>query len=88
MAKVKQRPVKKKPGKREQEKFHFPFGRTNYLILGVGVLLLIVGFVFMALPDDPDAFMTLTLAPIILVFSFLIVIPIGIMYREKNGEQK
>ena len=88
MAKVKQRPAKKKPGKREQEKFHLPLGRTNYLILGVGVLLLIVGFVFMALPDDPDAFMTLTLAPIILVFSFLIVIPIGIMYREKNADQK
>ncbi|RMF57650.1 MAG: hypothetical protein D6748_10705 [Calditrichaeota bacterium] len=80
MAKVKQKAASKKPA----EKFHFPLGKTNYMILVLGVILLIVGFVFMALPDDPDAFLTRTLAPIILVFSFLVVIPFGIMYKEKK----
>ena len=66
-------------------KFNFPLTKTNFLILGLGIVLLIVGYVLMAIPDDPDAFMTRTLSPIILVFSFLIVIPIGIFYKEKSN---
>ena len=84
MAQVKQKSIKKKSGKQSAEKFHFPLGKTNFIILGIGVLLLIVGFIFMALPDDPDAFLTLTLAPILLVFSFLIVIPLGLLYKGKD----
>ncbi len=78
MARVKE---KRKVGKKPYE---FPLGRANYLIIGVGVLLLIIGYVFMSLPDDPDAFLSRTLAPIILVIAYLIVIPIGIMYRERR----
>lgn len=66
------------------EKFQFPLRRTNYLILLAGVAMLAAGFIFMAIPDDPDAFMTLTLAPILLVVSFLVVIPLGILYRPKE----
>ncbi len=81
MAKVK-RPGK--PGKKVKEKtLEFPLNKTNFLILGLGVLLIIVGYWFMALPDDPDAFLTRTLAPIVLVFAFLVVIPFGLMYRKK-----
>lgn len=69
------------------EKFQFPLGKTNVLILLSGIFLLVIGYIFMALPDDPDAFLTRTLAPILLVFSFLVVIPIGLLYKEK-GSQK
>jgi hypothetical protein len=49
--------------------------------------MLITGYILMSLPEDPDAFMTRTLAPILLVFAYLIIIPIGLFYREKK-EQK
>ncbi len=75
MAKVKE---KRKVGKKTYE---FPLKKANYLIISVGILLLILGYVFMSLPDDPDAFLSRTLAPILLVIAYLIVIPIGIMYR-------
>ena len=65
-------------------KFHFPLNKTNFMILLLGIILLIVGYIFMAVPTDPDAFLTRTLSPIILVFSYLIVIPIGLFYRSNT----
>ncbi len=80
MAKVKS----KKGATPVDEKFGFPLKRTNYMIISAGVALLIIGYIFMAIPDDPDAFLTRTLAPVILVISFLVVIPVGLLYREKK----
>lgn len=91
MAKVKRTtPASKSPAsksKMPEEKFQFPLGKTNFLILLLGVFILVIGFVFMALPDDPDAFLTRTLAPILLVFSFLVVIPVGLLYKEKSTKK-
>lgn len=85
MARVKEKEKKKRA---VQEKFHFPLDKTNYLILLAGIAILVVGYVLMALPDDPDAFITRTLSPILLVFAYLIVIPIGLFYREKRTSKR
>ncbi|RQW07719.1 MAG: hypothetical protein EH225_01195 [Calditrichaeota bacterium] len=81
MAKVKE---KKKLEKPEAEKFRFPLTRSNYYIILLGVAVIIFAYIFMYLPDDPDAFLTRTLAPVMLVFAYLIVIPIGLFYRDKK----
>ena len=81
MAKVKEK--KKQP----EIHFRFPLTRSNFYILLLGVAVLVTGYILMNIPDDPDAFMTRTLAPILLVFAYLIIIPIGLFYREKK-EQK
>jgi L-asparagine transporter-like permease len=81
MAKIKEK-------KQEKEiRFRFPLTRTNFYIILLGIVVLIAGYIFMAIPDDPDAFMTRTLAPILLVFAYLIIIPIGLFYREKKVEK-
>lgn len=64
--------------------FRYPLRRENHVIILFGVFLLIVGYVLMGLPKDPDAFLTRTLAPLILVISYAIIIPIGILYRKKS----
>lgn len=80
--------VKEKDKKQNQETgFKFPLTRTNFLIIGLGVLVIVLGYIFMALPEDPDAFMTRTLAPVMLVFAYLIIIPIGLFYREKKEQR-
>lgn len=84
MAKIKTRPARQIKSKEFGEKFQFPLGRTNYLILAMGVLIIILGYVFMAIPDNPDDFLTRTLAPVLLVFSFVIVIPFGLLYKNKD----
>ncbi len=78
MAKIKQKKITR------IEKFSFPLEKINFIILGIGVAVVIMGYVFMALPDNPDAFPTRTLSPIILVFAYLVIIPIGILYRPKG----
>ncbi len=80
MAKVKAKKIETK------QRFQFPLERTNFLILIFGLLVLIVGYIFMAVPEDPDAFLTRTLSPILLVIGYLVIIPIGLFYREKKKE--
>jgi hypothetical protein len=74
----------KKSSTRKDLHFKFPLTKTNFLIITLGIIILIVGYIFMAIPDNPDAFLTRTLSPILLVFAYLIVIPIGLFYREKK----
>ncbi|MBN2601333.1 MAG: DUF3098 domain-containing protein [Candidatus Marinimicrobia bacterium] len=63
---------------------------TNFIIFGVGILTIIIGYLIMA-SGDTYSFRTLTLAPIVLLIGYLIIIPVAILYRKKNdsdGESK
>lgn len=75
--------VKKQTG----EKYHFPVGKVNYTILLIGILMLIIGYIFMSIPDNPDDFLTRTLSPILLFIAYLIIIPIGLFYKVKNQKK-
>ncbi len=59
-----------------------PFTKTNYQILGVGLLLIVLGYVALAQPPW-DGTMALVVAPILLVLGYCVVIPVGILYRRK-----
>ncbi len=92
MAKIKQvqeKETRKKARHQEKEPlFRFPLEKRNFQILAAGIFLIIIGYIFMALPDHPDDFLTLTLAPIILVLSFFVIIPLGILYRGKKTKKQ
>jgi len=63
-----------------------PFTKTNYQILGLGLLLIILGY--LALSQSPwDGTMPLVVAPILLVLGYCVIIPLGILYRQKSGTQ-
>jgi len=64
-----------------------PFGRENYIIFLIGILLIILGYIFLA-QGPADSFWSLTLAPILLVISYCIIIPISIIYRKKTQKQE
>ena len=85
MAKIKEKSKEKKA--EPAAHFRFPFTRSNFLIILLGVIVIIIGYIFMYIPENPDAFMTRTLAPILLVVAYLIIIPIGLFYREKKIEK-
>ena len=78
MAKIKEK--KKQP----EIHFRFPLTRSNFYIILLGIAMLVTGYILMAMPEDPDAFLTRTLAPVLLVIAYLIIIPIGLFYREKK----
>jgi hypothetical protein len=55
------------------------FDKRNYVILGVGLLLIILGFVFLAGGD-------ITISPILLVLGYCVIIPLGILLPKGKGE--
>jgi len=61
----------------------FPLGRENYIILGVGILVIILGYIALS-GSQVEGFMPLTLAPILLVLGYCVIIPLGILYRKKE----
>jgi hypothetical protein len=66
------------------EEAHLPWTRKNYVILGVGSGILVVGFLLLFLGDT-------TVAPILLVGGYLGLIPWGIIASRQgstHGEGK
>ena len=67
--------------------------KINYILIAVAVAVIIIGFVLMtgspstATEYTPDifSFRRITLAPIVCLIGFLLVI-VGIMYRPKEKE--
>ncbi len=77
---------KEKPAKRKAKKIEIlPLEAVNYKILVAGVVVVVLGYV--ALGMEPwDGFMALTVAPILLLVGYCIIIPVGIIYRKKKVE--
>lgn len=64
----------------------FPFERENYIILGIGLVVIILGYIALS-GNTVEGFSQLTVAPILLVLGYCVIIPIGIMYRKKEKPQ-
>ncbi|KAA3438541.1 DUF3098 domain-containing protein [Rufibacter hautae] len=57
-----------------ENKTPFSFGRRNYQIMIVGLVVMAIGFILMAMDSEPYGygFLGLTLGPIVLVAGFII----------------
>ena len=60
--------------------------KKNIILIALGVLLLIIGFICLATgpADNP---VSLTVAPLILVVAYLVVIPVGILWKGKKQDK-
>ena len=80
---VKEKSVKKKTRKEEA----LSLEPINYKIIIAGVLVIILGYI--ALSMSPwDGFMPLTVAPILLVMGYCVIVPVGIIYRRKKSNEE
>jgi len=61
----------------------FPLEKPNFIILGIGLLTIVLGYVALS-GNTVEGFSQLTLAPILLVVGYCVIIPFGIMYRKKK----
>jgi hypothetical protein len=59
----------------------WPFKKNNYLIFGIGVLTIILGYVLMA-TGDVNSFQSVKLSPFILFIGYVILIPLSIFYKK------
>ena len=83
--KTKDTKTKKRAQKRPQV-LEWPLNRENYLLFGLGILVLILGYFLLSI-GPWDSFWSRTLAPIVLVVGYLVVIPIAIL-RGKKVDKK
>lgn len=60
--------------------------KKNLLIVALGILMLIVGFFCLAQGPAENP-VSLTVAPLILVLAYVIVIPVGILWFGKSGKK-
>jgi hypothetical protein len=76
----------KTSGKSLPSPFNVYWERTNYMLFGLGALLIILGFYFMG-QGEWDSSASLVISPILLFLGFVVVMPVSILYRKKSDEQ-
>lgn len=71
----------------------FPFKKVNFILIGIAVLLLVLGFVLMhgsttTLEFNPDifSFRRITLAPVVCMTGFVLMV-FGILWKSKNNKK-
>ena len=61
--------------------FSWPYKRKNYVLFGVGVFVIIVGYLIMYL-GDVNSFQSLVISPLLLLLGYLVIIPVALLYKK------
>jgi hypothetical protein len=67
---------------KQKKEISFPLEKANFLILGLGIAVLIVGYILMS-ENSVDGFLPTIIAPILLVLGYCVIIPYGILKKPK-----
>ena len=62
---------------------NWPFNKTNYVIFGIGILSIIIGYLIIYY-NSVDSIQSTKIGPIILFIGYCVIIPISIMYNQKK----
>ena len=74
MAKKFTRPAKKAASKTEE--ISWPFGMKNYIIFAAAIIMIVIGYITLGNGS-------MTLAPVLLVLGYCVLIPVAIMIKDK-----
>jgi hypothetical protein len=77
--------IKKRKSEDGQSSVAWPFGRKNYILLGIAVGIIVIGYICLGYGDDPNNGVSITLAPILLVIGYGM-IPVAILAKDKPRE--
>ncbi len=69
------------------EYFNLALTKVNYSIIGVGILVIIIGYIFMS-EKSVDGFGPTVIAPILLVLGYCVLIPVGILFKSNLFKSK
>ncbi|UCG30207.1 MAG: hypothetical protein JSV53_12045 [candidate division WOR-3 bacterium] len=70
----KKKTKKEKPAKKEEALATVKFSRKNTIFFGIGLVLVVIGFILLAAGD-------IVLAPILLIVGYLVFFPLGILLK-------
>ncbi|MBE2216798.1 MAG: DUF3098 domain-containing protein [Ignavibacteria bacterium] len=68
---------------KQKREFSFPLEKENFMIIGIGIAMLLVGYFLMS-QNSVDGFMPTVVAPLLLIGGYCVVIPYGIMKKPKS----
>jgi hypothetical protein len=77
------KPIKTQKGRKTIRETSLPLDRQNFIILGIGVLVILAGYAAM-LEGSVEGFLPLVVSPILLVIGYCVIIPVGILYRKRK----
>ncbi len=60
--------------------------KKNLLLITIGVLLLVIGFLCLATGPAENP-ISLTVAPLVLCLAYLVIIPLGILWKGKKEDK-
>ncbi len=66
---------KKMQDNHSSDEMKWPFGRKNYIFFGIALLVIILGYISLSSGD-------ITLAPILLVVGYCILIPVALIIKD------
>ncbi len=69
--------TKAKKQRQSRPQVEWPFGIRNYIIFGVALLVIIIGYVLLAQGS-------MTAAPLLLVVGYCVIIPVAILVRDPS----
>lgn len=72
--KMRKKDKKEKKEKRQEQLIDVKFTKKNMLFFGIGVVMVIVGFILLAAGD-------IVLSPILLILGYLVFFPLGILLK-------
>jgi len=75
--------TKKSKKQPKRPALEFPWKRENYLFLAAGILVIILGFIFLSI-GPVNSFWSMDLAPVFLVVGYCVVLPVAIIYRKRE----
>lgn len=76
--------------------WNFPLAKRNFLLFALGLGVIVIGFLLMstAITDDPVKYQTawnnplaVSVAPVILVIGYCVIIPLALMKRDPEEQQ-
>ena len=62
------------------------FSRANYLLLLLGLLIIVIGYVVMRMENEVDGFISLYIAPILILGGYLEIM-YAIVYQSKDRSE-
>lgn len=67
------------------EQRNLPFTRKNWTLAVAGLASILVGYICLRIPPA-EGFLSLTLAPVLLVAGYCVLIPMAILVRDQTTE--
>jgi hypothetical protein len=80
---VKPKPKTKRTGPRGKKEITLPLEKTNFMIIILGIIIIIIGYILMS-ENSVNGFLPTVISPILLVLGYCFIIPYGILKKPKK----